>query len=197
MKVTVKDASGRPLPNAPFVLSRGDGYNRQGDKYIAAKGNSDAIVTPVVIDGEALNDTATKKGAVTGPDGSKVISVTRPDTHGTRTAITAALYDNVGVNASIDTIFTVITSPDSDKAQMWGHMAESLTAVDGAVYPRPLLYKELSSTSNTAQFSEDNEYWAGFYGPGSAKITRPTALPAITRPLRRWIRSIRHTQAVP
>lgn len=169
LKVTVKDASGMPLPNAPFVLSRGDGYNRQGNKYIAAKGNSDAIVTPVVIDGEALNDTATKKGAVTGSDGSKIINVTRPDTHGTRTAITAALYDNAGVNASIDTIFTVITSPDSKKAEMWGHMAESLTAEDGTVYQRPLLYSELSSTSNTAQYTEDNEYWAGFYGPGSSK----------------------------
>ncbi|WP_146673237.1 adhesion domain-containing protein, partial [Salmonella enterica] len=24
-------------------------------------------------------------------------------------------------------------------------------------------------TSNTAQYTEDNEYWAGFYGPGSSK----------------------------
>lgn len=169
LKVTVRDASGMPLANAPFVLSRGDGYDRQGDKFIASKGSSDAIVTPVVIDGEALNDTSTKKGALTGPDGSKIISVTRPDTHGTRTAITAALYDNAGVSASIDTIFTVITSPDSDKANMWGHMTESLTAADGTVYQRPLLYTELSSTSNTAQYTEDNEYWAGFYGPNSTK----------------------------
>lgn len=169
LKVTVKDASGMPLANAPFVLSRGDGYNRWLNKYIADKGNSDAIVTPVVIDGEALNDTATKKGAVTGSDGSKIINVTRPDTHGTLTAITAALYDNTGINASIDTIFTVITSPDTSKAKMWGHMAESLTAADGTVYQRPLLYRELDSTSNTAQYTEDNEDWAGFYGPGSTK----------------------------
>lgn len=33
LKVTVKDASGNPLPQAPFVLSRGDGYTRRGETY--------------------------------------------------------------------------------------------------------------------------------------------------------------------
>lgn len=167
LKVTVKDASGMPLANAPFVLSRGDGYNRQGIKYVATKGGSNPIVTPIIIDGEALNDTATKKGASTGPDGTKILSVTRPDTTGTRTAINAALYDNASVSASIDTIFTVITSPDSNKAKMWGHMLESLTTEDGTVYQRPMLYTELRSTTNTSQYVEDNEDWAGFFGPGS------------------------------
>jgi Salmonella repeat of unknown function (DUF824). len=32
--VTVKDADGNPLPDAPFVLSRGDGYTRQGTPHI-------------------------------------------------------------------------------------------------------------------------------------------------------------------
>ncbi|KTL83459.1 Immunoglobulin-like domain BIg-containing protein, partial [Salmonella enterica] len=108
--------------DAPFVLSRGDGYTRQGEKHIA--GSGDGIVSAVVIDGESLNDTATKIGELTGEDGSKIITVTRPDTHGTKVAITAALYDNASATASIDTIFTVVTSPDSDKAKMWGHMPE-------------------------------------------------------------------------
>ncbi len=59
-------------------------------------------------------------GMLTGADGTRIISVTRPDTHGTRTAIIAALYENAAVSASIDTIFTVITSPDVDVARMWG-----------------------------------------------------------------------------
>ncbi|ECD9608981.1 hypothetical protein FNZ18_06260 [Salmonella enterica subsp. salamae] len=164
LKVTVKDASGNPVPNTPFVLNRGDGYTRQNDKH-TADGSGDSIVSPMVIDGESLNDTATKIGKMTDADGTKIISVTRPDTHGTRTAITATLYDNASVSASIDTIFTVITSPDSDKANMWGHMLESLTAADGTVYQRPVLYTELSSTSNVAQYEEDNEYWVGFFGP--------------------------------
>lgn len=164
LKVTVKDASGNPVPNTPFVLNRGDGYTRQNVKHTAS-GSGDDIVSPMVIDGESLNDTATKIGKMTDADGTKIISVTRPDTHGTRTAITATLYDNASVSASIDTIFTVITSPDSDKANMWGHMLESLTAADGTVYQRPVLYAELSNTSNVSQYEEDNESWAGFFGP--------------------------------
>ncbi len=30
LKVTVKDASGNPIPEAPFVLTRGDGCDRKG-----------------------------------------------------------------------------------------------------------------------------------------------------------------------
>ncbi|HAG2520032.1 TPA: hypothetical protein G8V61_002724 [Salmonella enterica] len=144
LKVTAKDASGNPVPDAPFVLSRGDGYTRQGEKHIA--GSGDGIVSAVVIDGESLNDTATKIGELTGEDGSKIITVTRPDTHGTKVAITAALYDNASATASIDTIFTVVTSPDSDKAKMWGHMAETLTDSSGVAYKRPLLASEFSAT---------------------------------------------------
>lgn len=170
LKVTVKDASGKPIPEAPFVLTRGDGYDRSGEKYTAQEGDDlQGIVTPVVIDGESLAWTTTKMGALVGADGSKIINVTRPDTHGTLTAINATLYDNANVSASIDTIFTVITSPDASKARMWGHMLPSLTAADGTVYQRPLLYNELSSTTNAVSYTEDNESWAGFYGPNSGK----------------------------
>lgn len=31
LKVTVKDVSGNPIPEAPFVLTRGDGYDRRGE----------------------------------------------------------------------------------------------------------------------------------------------------------------------
>ncbi|TKU08192.1 hypothetical protein FDW86_09800 [Citrobacter sp. wls828] len=167
LKVTVKDASGNPVPEAPFVLSRGDGYTRSNVKHTA--GSGDGIVSPVVIDGESVNDTATKIGGLTGVDGSKIINVTRPDTHGTKVAITAALYGNASMSASLDTIFTVVTSPDSDKAALWGHMTDTLTAADGTSYHRPLLYAELSSTSNVTSYTEDNEAWAGFYGPDSGK----------------------------
>ncbi|EBK1161159.1 hypothetical protein D4S63_23830, partial [Salmonella enterica] len=113
LKVTVKDASGNPIPESPFVLTRGDGYDRRGEKYTAQDDDDlQGIVTPVVIDGESLAWTTTKMGSLTGPDGTRIISVTRPDTHGTRTAINATLYENAAVSASIDTIFTVVTSPD-------------------------------------------------------------------------------------
>ncbi|MGS9582255.1 Immunoglobulin-like domain BIg-containing protein, partial [Salmonella enterica subsp. enterica serovar Infantis] len=81
----------------------------QGEKHIA--GSGDGIVSAVVIDGDSLHDTATKIGGMTGENGSKIINGTRPDAHGTKVAITAALYDNASARASIDTIFTVVTSP--------------------------------------------------------------------------------------
>ncbi|MDL2987444.1 DUF823/DUF824 repeat adhesin RatB [Salmonella enterica] len=142
LKVTAKDASGNPVPDAPFVLSRGDG-----------------IVSAVVIDGESLNDTATKIGELTGEDGSKIINVTRPDTHGTKVAITAALYDNASATASIDTVFTVVTSPDSDKAKMWGHMPETVAAANGEVFKRPLLSAEIASGITHGSNTENNETW--------------------------------------
>ncbi|EEF5708592.1 hypothetical protein QB781_002138 [Salmonella enterica] len=157
LKVTAKDASGNPVPDAPFVLSRGDGYTRQGEKHIA--GSGDGIVSAVVIDGESLNDTATKIGELTGEDGSKIINVTRPDTHGTKAAITAALYDNASATASIDTIFTVVTSPDSDKAKMWGHMPETVAAANGEVFKRPLLSAEIASGITHGSNTENNETW--------------------------------------
>ncbi|WP_235597189.1 adhesion domain-containing protein, partial [Salmonella enterica] len=151
------------------------GYDRRGEKYITSEGGDiQGIVTPVVIDGESLAWTNTKMGSQTGTDGTRIINVTRPDTHGTRTAINATLYENAAVSASIDTIFTVVTSPDVDVARMWGHMAPSLTAADGAVYQRPLLDAELSSASNIIHYQEDNEEWAAFYGPGSTK-TNPAS----------------------
>ncbi|EBY6259676.1 hypothetical protein D5O62_12950 [Salmonella enterica subsp. enterica serovar Warnow] len=169
LKVTVKDANGNPAPEAPFVLTRGDGYDRRGDQYTAQDGSDQQnIVTPVVIDGESLAWTTTKMGMLTGADGTRIISVTRPDTHGTRTAIIATLYENAAVSASIDTIFTVITSPDVDAARMWGHMSPSLTAEDGTVYQRPLLYDE-TNKSNVVSYLEDNETWAGFFGPTTTK----------------------------
>lgn len=170
LKVTVKDASGNPVPEAPFVFTRGDGYTRQNEKHTASEGNDlEHLVTPVVIDGESIAWTTTKMGAVTGADGTKTISVTRPDTNGTKTAVIATLYDNASVSASIDTVFTVVTSPDVSVAVMWGHMPDTLTGQDGVVYHRPLLENELQSRTNMVHYLEDHEYWAAFYGPGTTK----------------------------
>ncbi|KFC96458.1 RatA family protein [Leminorella grimontii ATCC 33999 = DSM 5078] len=158
LKVTVKDGAGNPVPGAAFTISRGDGYTRQGEKYTADSGSS--VVSPVVIDGESLNDSSTKIGGLTGADGSKIINVTRPDAPGTKTAISVALYNDASVTDSIDTIFTVVTSPDSDKATMWGHMPETVTAADGTVFKRPLLMAELPEGVSKNAYKENNEDWA-------------------------------------
>lgn len=165
VKVTVKDAQGNALADMPFTLSRGDGYTRSGEKHIA--GSGDALVAPVVVNGgladeTTLNDTATVYTAMTGSDGSKILNITRPDTHGTKTALTATLYSDATKKSSIDTIFTVVTSPDSSQAKMWGHMPETVTAEDGTVFKRPRLLKELSSQTGRTSTLEDNENWALF-----------------------------------
>ncbi|MBJ4954875.1 hypothetical protein JGF37_08095 [Salmonella enterica subsp. enterica serovar Goldcoast] len=176
LRVTVKDASGEPLPDTPFVLRRGDGYTRQGVQHTA--GSGDGIVSPVVIDGESLNDTSTKIGGLTGADGSKIINVTRPNTHGTKVAITASLYDNASVSDSIDTIFTVATSPDSDKAAMWGHMPETTTAANGTVFKRPLLLAEISD-SVAGSSKENNETWGTADYHGITNICGAEYVPAL------------------
>ncbi|NAJ36831.1 RatA-like protein, partial [Escherichia coli] len=89
-------------------------------------------------------------------------NMTRPDTHGTKTALTATLYSDATKKSSIDTIFTVVTSPDSSQAKMWGHMPETVTAEDGTVFKRPRLLKELSSQTGRTSTLEDNENWALF-----------------------------------
>ncbi|HEO9028666.1 TPA: RatA-like protein [Escherichia coli] len=171
VKVTVKDAQGNALADMPFTLNRGDGYTRSGEKHVA--GSGDALVAPVVVNGgladeTTLNDTATVYTAMTDNDGSKILNITRPDTHGTKTALTAMLYSDATKKSSIDTIFTVVTSPDSRLAKMWGHMAETVTASDGSVYKRPLLFGEL--TNNYARYStfENGESWARFTSTQSA-----------------------------
>ncbi|EIB3169968.1 RatA-like protein [Escherichia coli] len=160
VKVTVKDAQGNPLGDMPFTLKRGDGYTRSNEKHIA--GSGDALVAPVVInsglaDEASLNDTAAAYSAMTGSDGTKILTITRPDTHGTKTSLTAALYSDKTKKATLDTIFTVVTSPDSNKAKMWGHMPETFTTRSGTAFKRPLLSAERSSGQS---FIEDNEEWA-------------------------------------
>ncbi|WP_161538021.1 adhesion domain-containing protein [Escherichia albertii] len=165
VKVTVKDAAGNPMPDMPFNLNRGDGYTRYPVERHTA-GSADVLVSPVVVDSGqpdevTLNDKTTIYSAMTGSDGSKILNITRPDTHGTRTALTAALYSDPTKKADMDTIFTVPTSPDSAKAKMWGHMPETLTA-GGLTFKRPLLFTELSTTSGRKSQVEDNETWALF-----------------------------------
>lgn len=97
VKVTVKDAAGNPMADMLFTLKRGDGYTRLCERHTA--GSSDGVVSSVVVDAGlpdemALNDTATAYAALTGSDGSKILNITRPDTYGTKTALTAALYSD-------------------------------------------------------------------------------------------------------
>lgn len=59
------------------------------------------------------------------------------------------------VNRSVK--FTVPTSPDTPEAQMWGHMADTLTVGD-MEFQRPKLAAEATAATRTQE--QDNETWA-------------------------------------
>lgn len=50
---------------------------------------------------------------------------------GLKTTLNATAMDGSNLTDSTDAIFTVITSPDSDKASMWGHMPETFVNSKG------------------------------------------------------------------
>ncbi|WP_188294535.1 adhesion domain-containing protein, partial [Salmonella enterica] len=95
---------------------------------------------------------------------------------GLKTQLTASLYDPPTATSSLPVVFTVLTSPDSDKANMYGHMPETFTASNGAEFKRPLVAGEPSSEAHTDTYFETNENWimvnsfnTGNYGGGSVK----------------------------
>lgn len=59
---------------------------------------------------------------------------------------------------TVNFIFTVLTSPDSPNAQMWGHMPESVNSPTGLSIKRPLLDNEVKATHSI--ITENNEKWA-------------------------------------
>ena len=152
IKLTTKDAAGNPVPNMPVVISRGDDYARKDDL-------KDSSVTEMVINGQSLSSTSSLLYGSTGADGSLILTVTRSSTKGTKAAIIAKLFDNASATASMDTIFTVVTSPDVTTAKYWGHMPETLTAADGTVFKRPLLFSEWTNTSGLGHSTEYSEDW--------------------------------------
>ncbi|MEB2373504.1 Immunoglobulin-like domain BIg-containing protein, partial [Klebsiella pneumoniae] len=57
---------------------------------------------------------------VTGPDGTLSLDVGEDTGPGLKTVLNASLYKTPAATSSLSTVFTVLTSPDSSKAQMWG-----------------------------------------------------------------------------
>lgn len=154
LKITAKDSAGNPVAYTPLVISRGDDESRQ---YV-----KESSPLPITINGVSLASTTSLLYASTGDDGSLILNVERSNKKGTETNITAKLLDNPKVSTNVNTIFTVSSSPDSDKAAYWGHMPETLTAADGAVFKRPLLFKELQKTSGFSSGTVNDEKWARF-----------------------------------
>lgn len=101
--------------NTAFIITRSDALNRQNIV------NNNA---PVHVGDTELTTTATEYHGVTGADGKATVTVTRANGPGVKTTLTVMPANNTALKDSVDVIFTTLTSPDSDKAAMWGHMEE-------------------------------------------------------------------------
>ncbi|WP_430541202.1 Immunoglobulin-like domain BIg-containing protein [Salmonella enterica] len=172
LTVTVTDTSGNPVPNQSFTISRGDARSRAGD-IVTANGEDDlklVELTPSQTTTSMANSGNSVSGK-TGADGMATFTLHQDKSIGLKTPLTVKLTDQSTIQASLDTIFTVITSPDTDKAQYWGNMPDT-TSVDGKTLHRPWLQAELPSGVTpviTSGVHVANEYWAMSHTVDSTK----------------------------
>jgi hypothetical protein len=166
LTVSVKDTSGNPVANASFTLSRGDSTNRAGvvitDGDVEAEMGADDLILQEVMPSSSTIDmstTASVFSGTTGSDGTATFTLAQNKSLGLKTALTAALPNNAQASATLDNIFTVLTSPDTNKAQFWGHMKETMT-LNGKTIQRPLLLAELpSGVTPPLHIMMNNEDW--------------------------------------
>ncbi|MRB12875.1 hypothetical protein GH893_31530, partial [Bacillus thuringiensis] len=72
----------------------------------------------------SMTRTSVVFSGVTGADGTATFTVRQDASLGLKTALTVTQTNDVllATTSTLDVIFTVITSPDSNSAAMWGHM---------------------------------------------------------------------------
>lgn len=141
--VTARDAGGELLSGVDVSFTIGNVINRQGNTA-----NSGTLQF------NGTNITAARK-FTTGADGTVTIPVTDPSGTGVQRTITAV---SGTATASTDVIYTVVTSPDTTQANMWGHMAETIT-VGGKTFKRPSLNVEIAGDFTQTM---SNEVWGTF-----------------------------------
>ncbi|EAO3451650.1 autotransporter outer membrane beta-barrel domain-containing protein [Salmonella enterica] len=154
LTVTTKACDGEPAINAPFVIRREDAINRQG---VVNNAN------PVRVGNTELTTAQTEYHGVTDGQGNATVVVTQENGPGVKTRLIVSSQNYPTLTDNVDVIFTTITSPDSDKASMYGHMIESTTAtLNGITYTftRPKLAAEASGADKSVV--DTNETWALF-----------------------------------
>lgn len=150
------------MKNVMVKISRGTSYNRANSAASASGVADDITLRDVMPSGLAtsLLDTSAKYLYVeTDELGQVTFTLAQDSTTGLKTTISAATMDGSNLTDSKDAVFTVITSPDTDKAIYWGHMPETFTNSKGGEFARPLLRAELSSTTDTSGYSTNGETW--------------------------------------
>lgn len=118
---------------------------------------------PVRVGDTELTTTQTEYRGVTDANGNATVVVTQKEGPGVKTPLVVSSVNFPALTAETAVIFTTITSPDSDKASMYGHMVESTTAtLNGITYTftRPKLAAEASGADKSVV--DTNETWALF-----------------------------------
>lgn len=148
------------MKNVMVKISRGTSYNRANNAASASGATDDITLRNVMTSGLAtsLLDTSAKYLYVeTDELGQVTFTLAQDSTTGLKTTISAATMDGSNLTDSKDAVFTVITSPDTDKAIYWGHMPETATNSAGVEFRHPLLAAEM--TSNSGTYLDNNETW--------------------------------------
>ncbi|HDT0662157.1 TPA: invasin, partial [Enterobacter cloacae subsp. dissolvens] len=119
----------------------------------------------ILFDGKSMDEFNAK----TDDNGVLNITLTDPNGIGVKTTIKVSVD---GIDKEISVIFTVITSPDTDKANMWGHMPDQLTS-GSVTFVRPSLVSE--EPGDAVEKTEHNETWSTYrYDGATAHCTLPT-----------------------
>jgi hypothetical protein len=108
---------------------------------------ADDLILHAVMPASSTSDMTTAASmftGTTGADGTATFTLAQNKSLGLKTSLTAALVSNTQVSATLDNIFTVPTSPDTDKANYWGFMKDTVQA-NGVTLLRPRLLAELPS----------------------------------------------------
>lgn len=161
LTVTVRDGSGTPQPNTAIRLGRTLSIDRAG--VVDGSSGGGMVLTSVAPSTGSMTFNCTVSSCtsywygITDEDGKAQLEVTQDDSRGLRTPLQAMLVDDPLTVSDMDVIFTVITSPDSEKAKYWGHMPETVTNSAGVKFRRPLLAAEM--TSNSGTYLVNNETW--------------------------------------
>ncbi|GKX57774.1 adhesion domain-containing protein [Leminorella grimontii] len=153
LTITTLGCDGSPSPNTAFVITRSDAVDRQGE-VSSSPG--------VYIDSTPLTGTTSKYQGVTDANGKATVTVKQDNGYGVKTTLTVRPKASASeaLQAKIDVIFTVITSPDTPKAHFWGHMPETITASGGLTFERPRLTAELPSPGEAGSVYLSGENWA-------------------------------------
>lgn len=160
--VTVKDQNGNLVSGEGVTLQRAQAKSRSGIRPSSLADDLIVdVVTPTATRISFAQDTAKWLG-FTGSDGTVTFNVTQNATTGLATPFTVSLAQDPQITSNLDLIFIVVTSPDAQDADYWGHMPETVTAANGTVFERPKLWKELPSTSGVNKTNNNNEDWPYF-----------------------------------